>query len=132
MKLNYFSASLFISSILAGCYGTKVGPPVHSPTPPPGIGPAQNLPDDFTVPPSLQGALTFYHQRLVAQSHHLSPDAAEKYANAEISSLKKQYQGRDAELRSEIVQRVKRMPVEPRPRAGQSTTTGYPSDTTTN
>ena len=127
-------AFIFVAGTLSGCYGTKVGAPIYSPVPPPGISSTPAGPGGIAIPPDVQGALSVYRRQLIAQSHHLPHPAAEKYADAEILSLKTQYAGREPAMREEIVRRLERSERSSVPAASpaeKSGSAGYPLDTPT-
>lgn len=111
---------------LCACYGTKAPAPVRSDTPPPGLGPS--LSDSIALPPHLPELLARYRVFLVERAHHLRHEVAERYADAEIASLKQRYAGRDDQLQAELVRRMSPPPPRQQRPAVKSGATAFPAD----
>lgn len=117
---------LLAALALCACYGTKAPAPVRSETPPPGLGLSAS--DSITLPPHLPELLARYRGFLVERAHHLRHDVAERYADAEIASLKKRYAERDEQLQAELVRRMSPPPPRQQGPAEKRGATGYPPD----
>lgn len=129
MRIHRIAIVLVFIGSLAACYGTKVAPPLRSPTAPPGLGGPSSLSSPVAIPPDLPGLLAIYRRSLIEQSHHLSHAAADSYADAEIKSLTSRYSGRDNELKDEIVRLLR--PISAKavtPTGKKAKSSGYPVD----
>lgn len=121
--------AVLLSTLLTACYGTKVGSPDRSFTGPIDQTAITSAPRPAALPDDLSALLLTYRQSLIADAHHLSEAVAQRYADAEIASLKQRFHGREKDLRHSIQQRLasdvqNAQPASPRNQAG----TGYPAD----
>lgn len=124
-----FVLNALLFGALTACYGTKVPPPQSSSVAPPGLGSISPGPSDFALPVELPELLLVYRQWLIDQNHHVSPQLAQQYSDAEIQLLKERYSGRDNELRSTIKDRIQMQTPNPSLRRQQIPANAYPADT---
>ena len=127
--ISRFVLSVLLFGALTACYGTKVPPPQSSSVGPPGLGGISPGPGDFALPVELPELLLVYRQWLIDQNHHISPQLAQKYSDAEIQLLKEQYSGRDNALRTAIKNRIQLRTPNPSLRSKQIPANAYPADT---
>jgi hypothetical protein len=130
-------------AVLAGCGGAQISPshlsgdygrgawiPRSGGAGPSLYKPAFELPTDgFTISALLPELLAAYRLRLLDMGHAMPAGAAERYADAEIASLRRLYPGQDEALRAELIRRLR--PIVARP--GSPAELGdrlplYPSD----
>lgn len=119
---------LVVLGFLSACYGTKAPAPQRAAGAPPGLVKTVAIAPAAIIPEALPQLLGSYRQSLIAAAHHLPPDAAEKYADAEIRSLKTTYAHRETELKSELVRRLQSPKASSLPRQPQSRPTRSPGD----
>ena len=132
-----------MAGMIAGCTGARISlehfsegygdaPPAPRPG---GSGPPQfqriiELPtDDFAIPSTLPELLETYRLKLVMMGRPFPEGVAERYANAEIAVLKRQYAGNDEALQAELTKRLRLHAAPSHPHAGMKQQgSAYPVD----